>query len=148
MTRDEIIKEIKPYFGIKELVCDHTYSKFGENSWNFLDTAFLETLLIVRRDIIQQPMVCNGSGKNQRGLRCNRCQMVRGKSSVYLSAHVLGKAGDFTIPGMSAEQARTLIRQNASLLPYPIRMEKNVGWLHLDVRPTINDVRKVIEFYA
>lgn len=148
MTRDQIITAIKPYFEVKELVCDHTFAKFGEQSWNFLDTAFLETLLIVRRDIIQKPMWCNGNGKQQRGLRCNRCQMVRAKSSVYLSAHCLGKAGDFTITGMTAEQARTLIKQKAYMLPYPIRLERNVSWLHLDVRPTLNDTRKVIEFYG
>ena len=46
MTRQEIIRQLKRYFDIRELVCSHTYQKFGENvSWQFLDTEALHTLL-------------------------------------------------------------------------------------------------------
>lgn len=149
MTRQEILTAIRPFFDIDELVCDHTYAKWGEKAWQFLDTNYLHALLIIRRDIIKMPMWCNGSQKKQRGLRCNRCQMVREKTSVYLSAHILGKAGDFTISGMTAEQARQKIKANANLLPCQIRIEKGVSWLHFDVRP--DDTRpnvKVVEFSA
>lgn len=149
MTRQEILTAIRPFFDIDELVCDHTYAKWGENAWQFLDTDYLHALLVIRRDIIRLPMWCNGSQKKQRGLRCNRCQMVREKTSVYLSAHILGKAGDFTISGMTAEQARQKIKANANLLPCQIRIEKGVSWLHFDVRP--DDTRpnvKVVEFSA
>lgn len=149
MTRQEILTAIRPFFDIDELVCDHTYAKWGEKAWQFLDTDYLHALLIIRRDIIKMPMWCNGSQKKQRGLRCNRCQMVREKTSVYLSAHILGKAGDFTISGMTAEQARQKIKANANLLPCQIRIEKGVSWLHFDVRP--DDTRpnvKVVEFDA
>lgn len=149
MTRAEILTAIKPYFDIQELVCDHTYAKWKEQSWQFLDTDYLHALLVIRRDIIKLPMWCNGSMKKQRGLRCNRCDMVRTKPGVYLSAHILGKAGDFTITGMTAEQARQKIKANAHLLPCQIRIEKGVSWLHFDVRP--DDTRpnvKVVEFSA
>lgn len=149
MTRQEILAAIRPYFDAEELVCDHTFKKWGEQSWNFLDTDFLHALLIVRRDILKKPMWCNGNAKKQRGLRCNRCQMVRDKSTVYLSAHCLGKAGDFTISGMTAEQARQKIKDNAHLLPCPVRLEKGVSWLHMDVRPDdAKPSQKVIEFTA
>jgi len=69
----------------------------------------------------------------QRGLRCNRCKMVANKNASYLSAHVLGKAGDFTVQGMTAEEARQKIIENADRLPHTIRMEANVVWLHIDV---------------
>lgn len=61
------------------------------------------------------------------------CELVRQKDSVYMSAHILGKAGDFTVSGMSAEEARRKIIANASLLPHHIRMEAGVTWLHFDV---------------
>ena len=93
MTREEILTAIRPYFDIDELVCNHTVAKWGDKSWQFLDTDFLHCLLVIRRDIVKRAMWCNGSQKKQRGLRCNRCDMVRSKSSVYLSSHVLGKAG-------------------------------------------------------
>ena len=147
MTRQEILAAIRPYFDAEELVCDHTYAKWKEQSWQFLDTNYLWALLVIRRDILKKPMWCNGNAKKQRGLRCNRCQMVRDKSSVYLSAHILGKAGDFTITGMTAEQARQKIKENADLLPCPVRLERGVSWLHIDVRPDdTKPGQKVIEF--
>ena len=146
MTRQEILTAIKSFFDIDELVCDHTYRKWGEQSWQFLDTDYLHALLVIRRDILKKPMWCNSTQKKQRGLRCNRCQMVRDKTSVYLSSHVLGKAGDFTITGMTAEQARQHIKRNADLLPCNIRMEKAVSWLHFDVLPQYGVTEKVYEF--
>lgn len=146
MTREQILTEIKKYFDPDELVCSHTYAQWKDRSWQFLDTDYLHALLIIRRDIIKKPMWCNSSQKKQRGLRCNRCDMVRTKTSVYLSAHVLGKAGDFTVSGMTAEQARAAIKANANILPCNIRMEKNVSWLHFDVLPQYGVNAKVYEF--
>ena len=146
MTRDEIIKALHKYFQVRELVCEHTFSKWGERSWQFLDTNFLRCLLIIRRDILQVPMTCNHTGANQRGLRCNRCDLVKDKTSVYLSSHILGKAGDFTIQGMTAQEARSRIRNMANLLPCNIRMEGGVSWLHFDVLPQFGVDAKVYEF--
>ena len=148
MTRAEILTAIKTYFDLDELVCPHVYSKWGEKAWQFLDTDYLHCLLIVRRDILQKPMYCNGKGKTERGLRCNRCSIVRGKSGPYLSAHVLGKAGDFTVVGMSAEDARKAIKANASKLPCNIRLEKGVTWVHMDTLPQHGITQKVYEFSA
>lgn len=144
--RDAIIADIKRYFAVSELVCDHTYERWREASWQFLDTAFLHALLVIRRDILKAPMVCNTKTAHQRGLRCNMCPLVAEKASVYISAHILGKACDFTVLGMSAQEARDLIKQNAHLLPGPIRMEADVHWLHIDVLPQYNIKTKVYEF--
>lgn len=146
MTRDEIIRELHKFFQIRELVCEHTHSKWGERSWQFLDTAYLHNLLVIRRDILQTPMVCNHGNQLQRGLRCNRCGLVSQKDSVYLSSHVLGKAGDFTVQGMTAQEARQRIKDDAHLLPYPLRMEAGVSWLHFDVLPQYGINAKVYEF--
>ena len=146
MTRQEILTAIKPYFDIEELVCDHTYAKWKEQAWQFLDTDYLHALLVIRRDILKKPMWCNSSTKHQRGLRCNMCQMVKEKKAVYLSSHLFGKAGDFTISGMTAEQARQAIKKSADLLPCNIRLEKAVTWLHFDVLPQSGVTEKVYEF--
>ena len=148
MTRAEILTAIKRYFTVQELVCDHTFKKWGEQAWQFLDTDFLAALLVIRRDIIKLPMWCNSKTAHQKGLRCNRCQMVKEKSDVYLSSHCLGKAGDFTITGMKAEAARQKIKENASLLPCNIRIEGGVNWLHFDVLPQYGITAKVYEFKA
>lgn len=146
MERRQIIAELRKFFNVEELVCVHTFAKWGENAWQFLDTAYLHTLLIVRKHILQRPMMCNYAGMHQRGLRCNKCELVAEKRSVYLSSHILGKAGDFTIDGMTAGEAREKIKKHAHLLPYPIRMEKDVSWLHIDTLPQSDVNTKVYEF--
>lgn len=133
MTRNEIILALKNYFNIKELVCDHVYAKWGEQAWQFLDTTFLECLLILRRDIFRRAMYCNTRTMHQRGLRCNCCDLVKSKKIPYLSPHIQGKAGDFTVSGLTAEQARQMIKANAHLFPCQVRVEENVSWLHFDV---------------
>lgn len=146
LDRDKIIRDLHAYFQVSELVCKHTFSKWGERSWQFLDTDYLACLLIIRRDILQAPMICNHDGAHQRGLRCNLCELVKEKSAAYLSSHILGKAGDFTIKGLTAQEARSRIRNMAHLLPCPIRMEGGVSWLHFDVLPQFGITDKVYEF--
>jgi hypothetical protein len=147
MERSEIITKLKKYFTLSNLVCPDTYKAFGDRGWQFLRTDYLHTLLIVRRDILQSPMLCNNyltGGKNytQRGLRCNLCEIVREKSGegkIYLSAHLTGCAGDFNVVGMTSVQARHLIMDHIDKLPYPIRLEEGVTWLHLDTYDSGNN---------
>lgn len=148
IDRDKVIRDLHDYFQVSELVCNHTFSQWGERSWQFLDTEFLAVLLVIRRDIIQAPMFCNYDGATSRGLRCNLCKIVKDKTDLYLSSHVLGQAGDFTIKGMTAEEARRRIKEMQHLLPCPIRMEKGVSWLHIDVLPQYGIDQKVYEFKA
>ncbi len=151
MERQEVINKIKRYFDVVELVCPHTYGKWGERSWQFLDTGYLHNLLVIRRDILDAPMYCDnwdrGGKYSQRGLRCNLCQIVSDKTRngvQYLSAHCLGKAGDFDVKGMTAEEARRKIIEKKDLLPYPARLEGNVGWLHVDSYDTGTDTKVVV----
>lgn len=151
LTRKEVIRELKNYFNIRELACSHTYASYGASAWQFFDTKILHTLLVIRRDILKTPMVINYGGSYQRGFRCNLCQLVKDKTltgRLYITAHGLGKAFDASMKTMTGEQARQKIKANQHLLPYPIRMEKGVSWLHVDVRDTHENYEKVIEFTA
>lgn len=147
MSRVQIIERLKKYFDIQELVCPHCYAKFGEKiSWQFLDTELLNTVLVLREDILKVGMVCNdykfGGNKTQRGLRCNICQLVKDKTlknQIYLTAHANGAGADFVFgpkSGMTAAKARDLIKANKDLLPYNVRIEKAVTWLHIDCYDT------------
>lgn len=145
MNRKQLITDLKKYFDVRELVCPHTYNAFGERSWQFLDDNLLQTILIVRRDILKVGMTVNtyhkGGIYDERGLRCNICDIVKAKTKknqLYLSAHCNGAGIDFIPSGMTAEQARQQIRDNAFLLVVPIRLEKNVSWVHLDVYDYMN----------
>lgn len=147
--RNAIIKALSPYFHIKELACPHAYARFGEKAWQFFDTNLLHCLLILRETILCAPMyVNNGKQYTQRGLRCNLCAIVKGKATVYLSGHVLGKAVDFTVQGMTAEEARRKIIANADLFPCQVRLEKGTSWVHFDVISQYGVSAKVYEFIA
>ena len=49
-----------------------------------------------------------------------------------MSAHCTGEAFDITVQGMTAEEARNIIDLSRNRLPYPIRLEQDVSWLHVD----------------
>ena len=145
MTRNEIIEKLKENFSIKELVCPHTYERFGERSWMFLTTEILHTLLVLRTDILNVPLTCNSYKLNltQRGLRCNLCEKCASKTKegkIYLSAHHNGCGLDLTSPEMTAAEMRKRIRQQYRKLPYNVRIEDNgygkPTWLHIDTYDT------------
>ena len=125
MNRYEIIKKIKTYFSIQELVGKETFNKYGQRSFKFLSTDILETLLILREE----------TGKK------NYCELLEvGRKlfttwfdeqiykgylkaklitvGLYLSAHVLGKAFDLDVDGMTAPEVRIWIKENQSLFPH------------------------------
>lgn len=133
MTRREILKKLKVFFSTKELVCPHIYARFSESSLDFLDTRLLETLLWIRTNI-GKPIFINRGAATQRGMRCNMCEMVKSKKYAYLSSHVLGMGIDFDVKDMDADDVRAWLKANKDNLPYNIRLEENVSWVHLDVR--------------
>ena len=145
MTRNELITKLKENFKIQELVCKHCYNKFGDKSWQFLSTELLSTLYILRTKVLKQPMIVNHANLTQRGLRCNMCSLVRTKKYIYLSAHVLGKAVDFTVPGKTADQVRQIIKDNIDKFEYPIRLEEGVNWVHIDCY-TLDSNKKLTTF--
>lgn len=134
MSKTEIIEKVKEFFKIEELVCDHTLKRFGrEASWKFLSAQGLENLYVLRTEILKVPLIINHGNAHQRGLRCNLCPLVKSKKNIYLSGHVLGNAYDITSKELTAAQMRQLIVENQDKLPYPVRMEADVTWLHIDL---------------
>lgn len=146
MTRNETITQLRAFFDVSELVCPHTYKRFGELSWQFFDTNTLHTLLVLRRDILCVPMMINAVDSTQRGLRCNLCSIVKGQKKQYLSAHLMGKGFDVVSNEMTAQQMRDKIFENADKLPVPIRIEDGVSWLHFDTFDPSNSKNKVTFF--
>ena len=127
------------YFRAEELVCQHVYERFGDRALDFIDSRLKETLVVLREKL-DRPIYINnwvwGGDKTQRGLRCNVCALFKEKTALekpYLSAHVFGKGVDFNVKGMTAQQVRDWLKQNQILLPYPIRVESDVTWVHIDL---------------
>ena len=153
MTKANLIKELSAYFKIYELVDKNVYEKFGEEAWQFFDVQFLETILVLRKQIIKQPMTCNnwksGGTFTQRGLRENIAPMVWSKTNagvMYLSAHCLGKGADFSSTKFTADIMRWLVKEYQNLLPYKVRIEGAKSaptWLHIDVMTLPNQKEKI-----
>ena len=123
------------YFDIKELVCPHVYSKFGKFAWNFVDYKVVYLINDIRGRL-NKPITVNNGELTQRGLRCPHCEIVKKKleeGALYMSAHTFGKAFDFDVEGLTAEEVRLYLVAKKSLWPYAFRLEKNVTWVHLDI---------------
>ena len=132
------------YFEVKEFVSPDVYRKHGEMSIKFICPMLLETISIIREKI-GKPITINnwhvGGGFTQRGLRENISDIVSKKTKrdkLYLSAHTMGKAFDFDVKGMKADDVRKWILDNQKSLPHKIRLEhkmngKPITWIHVDL---------------
>ena len=148
----DLIKSIEQYFDISEFVSQRVNAKYGRNAWKFFDKELLENILFIRENL-DRPMTINNwkwAGRfQQRGLRENLSGIVSKKTKngvLYLSAHVLGKAIDFDVKGMTALEVRNWIRENQSRLPYKARLENKVNWVHLDTGCNWNQHEKLYSF--
>ena len=140
MNRKQLIDQVQRFFSLRELVDQKTYEKYGSFAWNFFDDRLLETLVFIREYVLKVPMTVNdwmtGGRFQERGLRHNMSAEVwkytkDGKQT--MTAHGTGKGVDFDAKGMTAAEVRRTIQAAANRLPYPIRLEDNVSWVHLDV---------------
>jgi len=139
-----------PYFDLEELVCPHVYNAFGKKAWQFLDPRWVITINIFREKIGKAVFINNwkeGGKFDQRGMRCIQCDIVQDyikKGEVYISAHLLARAGDMDVQGLVAEEVREWMKKHPGWWPYPIRLEKDVSWVHLDTYN--NGGGKIYEF--
>ena len=138
------------YFQIEELVSKAVFIKYGETSWQFFDPRLIETIDWIKENLNRTIVINNwlwGRHLEQRGLRENTSNIVVSKTEhgvIYLSGHVLGMAVDFDVTGITAQEVREWLYYNRYLLPHPIRLEKNVSWVHLGVDNISNEI---IEYF-
>ena len=128
------------YFQLYELLPPEVFTiedmtakeKYMQKGWYLLDNKLLETIDVIR-EMIGKPLICNtwyqDGNRKYCGYRTVGCTTGAAKSQ-----HKLGKAADLICPYMSAEEMRQTIKANADKLPYPIRIEDGVNWLHIDVK--------------
>lgn len=131
--------KLTDYFRTEELVCPHVFGRFKHRSLDFLDPRLKAVVLFIREGL-GLPMYVNnwvwGGDKSQRGIRCNICALIKEKTyleKVTMSGHALARALDFMVKGMTAQQVRDWLEQHKEELPYPIRVESGVSWVHIDV---------------
>jgi hypothetical protein len=128
------------YFKIEEMVCPHVYNAFSDQAWSFFDMRLLITLDRIR-ELINKPIIINtwkdGGQFDERGFRCIKCDLVKtaiAENKIYVSPHMTGQAVDFDVQGLVAEEVRNWLVVNRMKLPYQIRLEQDVNWVHLDTR--------------
>ena len=127
------------YFKIQELISEAVYKKYGEKSWEFIDTKLIKVLDLLREHFGKPITVnnwCFGGNLNQRGLRANKDELVVNKKDYYISQHCLGKAVDFNVKGMTAQEVYEEILKNKDKF-YLISRIENIKdtptWTHIDV---------------
>lgn len=155
MESKSLFKKFSQYFDLEEIVREDVLIQYGRNTNLLLsrfDPRLLETMVLIRKEL--GPITINdyawGGSLDERGLRDNDGPMVKSKGRPYLSAHVLGAAFDFDVEGMTANEVRAWLKENANRLPYKIRLERKynghyISWVHLDVCDE-PDNPKVYEF--
>ena len=145
---------IPKYFVLEELLPPMMFTyddmmapKHLQHGWALIDQRLLVVLDVIRGEIIKEPLICNtwhmNGNRKFSGLRPDNCTVGASKSQ-----HKLGKAADLLCYKYTAEQMRQMIIENQDLLPYPIRMEDGVAWLHIDVKDQEYKDQKIYLFKA
>ena len=124
----------KPHnFVIQELVPPEIYQAMGNNSLLVMDDRILRIADFVR-DYFDVPVTINnwhGGGQfSQRGFRTQ--QQAGGADH---SPHFYGRAADFDVKGMTADEVRKAIMEDSNHGDFSLitGMELNISWIHLDV---------------
>lgn len=133
---------VSKYFKIQELVSEAVYKKYGDKSWEFIDTRLIKVLDLLREHF-NRPIIVNnwlwGGNLQQRGLRANKDELVANKKDYYISQHCLGKAVDFNVKGLSAQDVYKEIVDNKDKF-YLISRIENIKctptWVHIDCANT------------
>lgn len=138
--------EIKNFkFKLEELLHPTIFEKYKNNQeegWKLLDIRLLEVLHWLR-ELVDSELYINTWLFN--GNRIN--SGLREKDSpvgVKNSKHKLGMAVDIISNKYSAQHLRDIIEKNKDTLPYSIRIERNVNWLHID---TANTTSNKIQYF-
>ncbi|MGL4616512.1 MAG: hypothetical protein ACRCVV_21995 [Shewanella sp.] len=123
------------YFKAFELVPRKTYESRGEKAIELLDKELLIALDYVREQLgaVTVNTWKSGGQFQYRGLRT-----PDSKEFSSVSQHSYGKAVDYDVKGMSAEQVRQWLianRETPELRAISF-IEMGVSWVHMDTRPT------------
>ncbi|MGL5690340.1 MAG: D-Ala-D-Ala carboxypeptidase family metallohydrolase [Bacteroidales bacterium] len=127
-------------FKATELACRHVHAKFGNNIWQLFDPKLLITLDFLRERLGKRIIINNwnvGGIYSERGIRCNICEEIKkytDKGICFVSQHIQGRAADFNVDGMTAQEVRDWLVKNANELPHPICVENVGNWVHIDTR--------------
>lgn len=128
------------YFIVEELVPESVFNLIGESALKLMEPSLI-TFIENMRIHFGKPITINnwkwGGQFSQRGLRTKDSEFYNATSQ-----HSFGKALDFDIEGLTAQEVRDWVIENRKLdWVKPIGfIEDEVNWVHVDIRPTKNSV--------
>ncbi len=129
--------KVSEHFELREFFPPETIELHGDNCINYIDPKLPVILEKIRELCGNRPMVINtwhkGGNFRYRGFRPQHCTVGAKKSM-----HKQGKAADFDIVGLTANQVRAIIRENAAelMLLGLTRIETGTMWVHIDLKYT------------
>lgn len=125
------------HFKAQELVPKHIFELRGEKSLELIDERVIITLDTLR-ELLGKPITVNnwlwGGNRNWSGLRTAGFYSSIEAFEKSLSQHKYGRAVDFLVKGMSADEVREFIYKNKEKFPYITFIETEISWVHIDVR--------------
>lgn len=123
------------HFDLQELVDPDTFATYGERAWQFLDPRLLANMDRIRNRY-DRPIWVNswnipGGKFSYRGFRPPSY-----KGGAPFSQHRFGRAFDFDVQGMTAEEVREDIRKNPDNFDFSsiTCVELDTNWVHVDCR--------------
>ena len=122
------------YFQIQELVPKAIYEKYGQRSWWFIDPR-LCVVLDELREQTGTAIIINNANRNWSGFRTPE---FTGYSPT--SQHSHGRAAD-CVADWDVSYVREMIVNGEIKFSYPVSIEDQVSWLHIDVRNQDEQVR-------
>lgn len=106
------------------------FQRYGDKSIRYFDPRLLAVLEVIREGV-DSPMTINnwhlGGARQWSGLRTPESKYWSSGS-----AHSWGMAFD-AVGDFDPDDARAAIVSGQLILPYPVRLEMGISWLHVDV---------------
>jgi hypothetical protein len=129
------------HFIIQELFDEQIINMYGNKCWSFIDSRLLYSIDQIRNYFNKKITINDwfwGGQFSQRGFRTD----AKMNAQAPYSQHVCGRAVDFDVDGLSANDVRLAIitKKNTEQFQYITAMEKDVNWIHIDVRNISNRI--------
>ena len=127
-------------FILEEFVPKEIFVSRGSMAWSLLDERIIITAETIREYFKKKVIINNWKWNgpfSQRGLRTDKSM----NDKAPYSQHIFGRAIDFDVDGIHAEEVRQSVLQNKDKFPYITGMELDVNWVHIDCRFLHNQAR-------
>lgn len=131
--------KITKNISLEEVVPKDIYSSYGEGALRFIDLKVVYLAQDIRSYFDKPITINNWINNGNFNFRGFRPHYYSEKKSSIASQHRFGRALDFDIKGISAEEVREqLIKYRDNKFKDLTGLEMSVRWVHIDVRASLD----------